>query len=84
MSRSRGEEGGGGGVPGAVLRTPRFARALGVIGLGYALLAVPPADGIASLTVAPVLLVVGYCVLVPMAILAPGRGAKVTDGTASH
>ena len=44
--------------------------ALGIILLGYVLLRRPPADGPLSLTVAPLLLVLGYCVLVPLAILA--------------
>lgn len=36
---------------------------------GYVLLATPPADGFLSLTLAPLVLVFGYCVLVPVAIL---------------
>ncbi|MCY3664552.1 MAG: hypothetical protein OXH81_02735 [Gemmatimonadetes bacterium] len=42
---------------------------LAVIVLGYVFLRIPPAEGFLSLTLAPVLLVVGYCVLIPMAIL---------------
>ena len=38
--------------------------------LGYVCLRIPPAEGFLSLTLAPVLLVAGYCVLIPMAILA--------------
>jgi len=44
-----------------------------VIALGYVLLSVPPADGFLSLTLAPILLVLGYCVLIPAAILVKGR-----------
>ena len=46
-----------------------FAMAAGVILAGYALLRVPPADGLLSLTVAPLLLVLGYVVLIPVAIM---------------
>lgn len=56
-----------------------FAVALATIALGYVLLSIPPADGFLSLTLAPLLLVAGYCVLIPVAILvreapaAPGQ-----------
>lgn len=46
-----------------------FAVAVGLIGLGYALLSRPPVDGVLSLTIAPILLVAGYCIMVPAAIL---------------
>jgi hypothetical protein len=46
-----------------------FGVGLLVIAAGYGLLRVPPVDGFLSLTVAPILLVVGYCVLIPAAIL---------------
>jgi hypothetical protein len=46
-----------------------FGIGLLVIAVGYALLRVPPVDGFLSLTAAPALLVFGYCVLVPAAIL---------------
>ncbi len=45
------------------------AAGLAVIAIGYVLLSIPPADGFLSLTLAPLLLVVGYCVLIPAAIL---------------
>ena len=38
--------------------------------IGYVCLRIPPAEGFLSLTLAPVLLVAGYCVLIPWAILA--------------
>ena len=46
-----------------------FSVGLAVITVGYILLRIPPVDGFLSLTLAPVLLVVGYCILVPAAIL---------------
>ena len=46
-----------------------FGVGIAVIVLGYVLLSIPPADGFLSLTAAPLLLVLGYCVLVPVAIL---------------
>ena len=53
-----------------------FAAGIAVIGLGYFLLSIPPADGFWSLTMAPVLLVVGYCVIIPASILLKdGSGA---------
>ena len=51
----------------------RLALAAAVILPGYVLLYTPPADGFLSLTAAPLLLVLGYCVLVPVAILAKGH-----------
>ena len=50
-----------------------FVLALGTIALGYLLLQIPPHDGPLSLTIAPLLLVLGYCVLVPTAILVRHR-----------
>ena len=46
-----------------------FFLGLAVIVLGYLFLRVPPAEGFLSLTLAPILLVIGYCVLIPIAIL---------------
>ena len=46
-----------------------FFIGVGSILLGYALLSIPPATGFLSLTLAPILLVGGYCVLIPLAIL---------------
>lgn len=50
-----------------------FGAGLAVIALGYILLSIPPAEGFFSLTLAPILLVLGYCVLIPMAILVKDR-----------
>jgi hypothetical protein len=52
---------------------------LAVILLGYVFLRIPPAEGFFSLTLAPVLLVVGYCVLIPMAILVRDQSADEED-----
>ncbi len=56
---------------------------LAVIVLGYVFLRIPPAEGFLSLTLAPVLLVVGYCVLIPLAILIrdPSVGQEDEDQT---
>ncbi len=56
-----------------------FVAALATIGLGYVLLSIPPADGFLSLTAAPILLVCGYCVVLPAAIL-----VRDTDATATN
>jgi len=71
----------------ATLRDLPFARrnwtlfgiGLATIALGYLALAMPPADGFLSLTLAPLLLVGGYCVLIPLAILARGRGDETQE-----
>ena len=46
-----------------------FAAGIGTILIGYLCLAQPPVDGFLSLTLAPILLVLGYCVLIPIALL---------------
>jgi hypothetical protein len=53
-----------------------FAIGIAVILLGYVLLSIPPADGFLSLTLAPILLVAGYCILIPMTILAKAGAGK--------
>jgi uncharacterized membrane protein HdeD (DUF308 family) len=45
-----------------------FGLGIVVILLGYFALAQKPVDGFWSLTLAPILLVVGYCVIIPVAI----------------
>ena len=50
-----------------------FVLGLVVIALGYFFLSRPPVDGFMSLTLAPLLLVVGYCVLIPMALLSKNK-----------
>lgn len=47
--------------------------ALSCLVLGYVLLGLPPVEGPFSLTVAPILLVLGYGVFIPWAVLRVGR-----------
>ncbi len=54
-----------------------FASGLITIGTGYLALRIPPADGFLSLTLAPLLLITGYCVLIPWAILHPPSTATI-------
>ena len=56
-----------------------FFLGLAVIVLGYIFLRIPPAEGFFSLTLAPILLVIGYCVLIPIAILI-GEGKRKSGG----
>ncbi len=46
-----------------------FLGALVVIALGYVALTQPPWNNFWSLTVSPILLVLGYCVMIPLALL---------------
>jgi len=57
-----------------------FLIGLGVIVLGYMFLRIGPAKSFWSLTLAPVLLVVGYCVIVPVAILIGKKRSKEKSG----
>jgi len=57
------------GLPLNAINYGLFALGLGVIIIGYLALAQPPADSFMSLTLAPILLVVGYCIIIPVAIL---------------
>ncbi len=63
-----------------------FAAAVGTILIGYICMAQPPVDGFLSLTLAPILLVIGYVFLIPAALLmksqieleaAEGKGGAV-------
>lgn len=60
-----------------------FGLGLAVIAVGYVLLRIPPVDGFLSLTAAPILLVLGYCVLIPAAILVRDSSAQ-TGGPADE
>ena len=53
-----------------------IAAALVCIAAGYYALAQEPWDGFLPLVVAPILLVLGYCVLVPFGILYRGKAEK--------
>jgi len=46
---------------------------IGVIILGYIFLAQGPADSFWSRTLAPVILVIGYCVILPLSLLYRGK-----------
>ena len=53
-----------------------------VIVLGYITLSRPPASNFWSLTVAPILLVIGYCVIIPIAIMLRSKGGdREREGT---
>lgn len=54
-----------------------FAVAMAVIAIGYILLSQD------DITMAPLLLVIGYCVLIPIAILIKGRPADQSDSSTS-
>jgi len=53
-----------------------FGLALLVLILGYIALAQPPVDGFMTLTLAPILLIIGYCVLIPWALFWKPRQPK--------
>ncbi len=44
-----------------------------VIAIGFVLMAQPPVDGFLSRTLAPILLVVAYLVIIPISILAKNK-----------
>jgi hypothetical protein len=46
-----------------------FGLAFIALVIGYMLLRVGPAEGPTSLTAAPIVLVLGYCILIPLAII---------------
>ena len=50
-----------------------------VIAVGYICMAQPPVDGFLSLTLAPILLVIGYLGLVPAALLLKKKGEEEPD-----
>lgn len=60
-----------------------FIAGLLVIGLGYVLLSIPPADGFLSLTMAPILLVLGYCVIIPVSLLLKDTSPSPSDGVSN-
>jgi len=65
------------GVPFTKLNYQLFGIGSFLILLGYWALAQAPVDGLLTLTLAPILLVAGYCVLIPLAIIS---GNKNTEG----
>jgi hypothetical protein len=54
-----------------------------MIVIGYICLAQPPLDGFLSLTLAPILLVLAYCVVFPYAIMARDRTKNVPASASS-
>ncbi len=46
-----------------------FGLSLAIIFIGYIFMTIGPWDSFSSLTVAPILLVIGYCIALPIAIL---------------
>jgi hypothetical protein len=56
-----------------------FIVGLVTIGLGYLCLRVPPVDGFLSLTLAPLMLILGYCVLVPWAIMTKAQTGEAIN-----
>ncbi len=50
-----------------------FGVAILVVLIGYWALAQKPVDGFLTMTLAPVLLVIGYCIMIPVAILYSGK-----------
>jgi len=58
--------------------------ALLVIAAGYVALAQKPWDGFFPLVIAPILLVAGYCILVPLGILYRSKKEKETTGATAE
>jgi hypothetical protein len=58
-----------------------FAVGLGLLLVGYICLAQPPANGFLSLTLAPILLVAGYGVVFPYAIMARDKPKQADKPT---
>jgi hypothetical protein len=54
-----------------------------VIALGYVALSQKPWDGVLPLVVAPILLVIGYCVIIPVSILYRKKN-PADQGAAQH
>ena len=50
-----------------------------VIVIGYIFLAQPPVNSSWSLTVAPILLVIAYCIILPIAIMYRAKSKKSAD-----
>lgn len=69
MARQRAKKVPQRGLPFTRKNKQLFLLGLGLIVVGYIFLSIPPAEGFFSLTLAPILLVAGYGVVVPIAIL---------------
>ena len=55
---------------------------LGVITLGYIAMSAGPVEGFLPLVLAPILLVLGYCVIIPIGILSRGTYFGIAKGKA--
>lgn len=58
-----------------------FLAGLALIVIGYICMAQPPVDGFLSLTLAPILLVIGYVILIPMALLMKSENDAGSDAS---
>ncbi len=67
--RSQRKTRGAAAVPYSRVNYLLFGVAILTLLIGYWALAQPPVDGMLTMTVAPILLVIGYCVLIPLAIM---------------
>jgi hypothetical protein len=56
-----------------------FGAGILTILVGYGFLAQPPVNGFMSLTLAPILLVIGYCVLIPVGLLLGKSSTQASD-----
>jgi hypothetical protein len=56
-----------------------FAIAVVVLIIGYYFLSIGPADSVQSLTIAPIILVIGYVILVPLAIFWRKKAAPASE-----
>jgi hypothetical protein len=58
-----------------------FALGLVCIGAGYIALSIPPVEGFLSLTAAPLLLVFGYVVIIPLSLLINKKPSVADDAS---
>ena len=58
-----------------------FILGLITIGLAFILMAQPPVDGFLSRTLAPVILVISYLIIIPAAIMAKDKKEKPQQNT---
>jgi len=61
-----------------------FILALVCIAAGHLCLSLPPVDNPVALTLAPFLLVLGYCALIPLALLTGIRSAPTAPSPDHH
>jgi len=53
---------------------------LGILIIGYYLMAQPPYDSFLSLSLSPIVLLIGYLVVIPLAILYKGKNNSKENG----